>query len=315
MKILITGVAGFIGFSLANKLLKNKKNLVYGIDNFDRYYSPSYKKRRISRIISNKRFFFSKIDITNKNKLIKFFQKNMFDIVFHFAAQAGVRYSLINPKKYYDVNDKGFKNILDAIIKIKPKKIIYASSSSVYGNTHKFPTRENDKLRPNNIYAKTKIRNEKLAQNYKNKYKLNICGIRFFTVYGEWGRPDMFLFKLLKSYKSNKHFYLNNYGEHKRDFTYIGDVVSILIKLSYLKNFDFNIANICSSKPISIKNICEHFKIKYNFNNIKLIKKHKADVLNTHGSNKLIKKITKFKSFTNFEYGFKKTIKWYLKSL
>ncbi len=195
MKILITGVAGFIGFSIASKLLQNKKILVYGIDNFDNYYSIKYKKKRLSQINKNKNFYFQNLDIRNKSKLSKMFKKNNFDVVMHFAAQAGVRYSLINPKKYYDVNDKGFKNILDGIIKIKPKKIIYASSSSVYGNTHKFPTSEKDKVRPNNIYARTKIKNEKLAKIYKKKYKLNICGIRFFTVYGEWGRPDMFLFK------------------------------------------------------------------------------------------------------------------------
>ena len=313
MKILITGVAGFIGFSIASKLLQNKKILVYGIDNFDNYYSIKYKKKRLSQINKKKNFYFQNLDIRNKSKLLKMFKKNNFDVVMHFAAQAGVRYSLINPKKYYDVNDKGFKNILDAIIKIKPKKIIYASSSSVYGNTQKFPTGEKDNVKPNNIYARTKIKNEKLAKIYKKKYKLNICGIRFFTVYGEWGRPDMFLFKLIKSYKNNKYFYLNNYGEHQRDFTYIGDVVTILVKLLYLKKYNFNIANICNSKPMSIKEICENFRIKYNFNKIKLIKKHKADVLNTHGNNKLIKKIVKYKKFTNFQHGFKKTINWYFK--
>ena len=313
MKILITGAAGFIGYNFCNYLLSKNNYKVYGIDNFDNYYSIKYKKKRLSQINKNKNFYFQNLDIRNKSKLSKMFKKNNFDVVMHFAAQAGVRYSLINPKKYYDVNDKGFKNILDGIIKIKPKKIIYASSSSVYGNTHKFPTSEKDKVRPNNIYARTKIKNEKLAKIYKKKYKLNICGIRFFTVYGEWGRPDMFLFKLIKSYKNNKYFYLNNYGEHKRDFTYIGDVVTILVKLLYLKKYNFNIANICNSKPISIKKICENFRTKYNFDKIKLIKKHKADVLNTHGNNKLIKKIVKFEKFTSFQNGFKKTINWYFK--
>ena len=313
MKILITGVAGFIGFSIAYKLTQNKTNLVYGIDNFDNYYSIKYKKKRLRQITTKKNFFFHNIDIRNKAKLQKIFRNNYFDVVMHFAAQAGVRYSLINPKKYLDVNKKGFENLLNALKNKPPKKIIYASSSSVYGNSKKLPTNEKHKLRPNNIYAKTKIENENLAKKYKKKFKLNICGLRFFTVYGEWGRPDMFLFKLLKAYKKHTIFKLNNYGNHSRDFTYIGDVVKILYKMIYIKKYNFDVANICNSKPVNIREICINFKKKYNFTKIKLIKKHKADVLDTHGDNSKIKKILNLKKFTPFIVGFKKTSKWYFK--
>tara|TARA_Y100001970_G_scaffold293656_1_gene442017 strand:- start:12712 stop:13671 length:960 start_codon:yes stop_codon:yes gene_type:complete len=314
MKILITGVAGFIGFSIAKKLLLNKKNLVFGIDNFDNYYSVKYKKKRISTIIKNKNFYFNKIDIRDKKKINDFFKKNYFDVIMHFAAQAGVRYSLKNPKKYIQVNKIGFNNILDLIKKKPPQKIIYASSSSVYGDVKKFPTKENCKLNPNNIYARTKISNEKLAKIYKKKYKLNICGLRFFTVYGEWGRPDMFLFKLLKSYKNKKYFYLNNFGNHSRDFTYSSDVVKILSKLLKLKKFNFEIANVCNSKPVNIRDICNKFEKDYNFKSIKLVKKNKADVLNTHGDNSKIKKILRIKKFTSFDKGFKKTTNWYFRN-
>ena len=231
----------------------------------------------------------------------------------HFAAQAGVRYSLKNPKKYKKVNIDGFKNLLDGLIKNKPKKIIYASSSSVYGNTKIFPTKETSKLLGNNIYAQTKINNEVVALKYKKKYNFNICGLRFFTVYGEWGRPDMFLFKLLKSYKKNKVFLLNNHGNHSRDFTYIKDVTEILSRLIKKNKFNFDVVNICNSNPVNIMNICNSFSNKYNFYNIKPVKKHIADVLNTYGSNKKIKNIVSFKNFTSFEVGFKNTIKWYLK--
>jgi len=232
MKILITGVAGFLGFSIAHKLLKDKKNFVYGIDNFDNYYSVNYKKKRLNQIINKKNFFFKKIDIRNKYKIKNLFKECHFDIVMHFAAQAGVRYSLVNPKKYLEVNKKGFENILNAMRDKPPKKIIYASSSSVYGNAKKFPTHEKIKLKPNNVYARTKICNENLAKFYKKKYDFNICGLRFFTVYGKWGRPDMFLFKLLKAYKKKTFIELNNYGNHKRDFTYSGDVIKVLFKYS-----------------------------------------------------------------------------------
>ena len=168
MRILITGVAGFIGFSTAKHLLKNRNNSVYGIDNFDNYYSAKYKKYRINFLKKKFNFKFKNIDIRKKKILINFFKENNFEIIIHFAAQAGVRYSLINPKKYIAVNKDGFKYLLESIVKNKlPKKIIYASSSSVYGNSKKYPSSENQKLLPNNIYAQTKIFNEKLEKIHR----------------------------------------------------------------------------------------------------------------------------------------------------
>jgi UDP-glucuronate 4-epimerase len=313
MKILITGSAGFLGFSLAELLLR-KKFMVTGIDNFDDYYSPKYKKKRNDVLKKYKNFTFKKVDITYKKKVNYFFKKNNFDIIFHFAAQAGVRYSVVNPKKYKKVNIDGFYNILDSVKKIKNQKIFYASSSSVYGDSKTFPLNEKDKLYPRNIYAVSKVSNEKLAKIYGNKFKLNLIGLRFFTVYGEWGRPDMLLFKILKSYKKNKTFYLNNKGDHFRDFTYIKDVISILYNLIFIKKFKHNIFNICSSNPINIKTIIDNFCKEYKFKKIKYVKKNKLEVYKTYGSNRLIKQVTKFKEFTNFRLGLKKTISWYLKN-
>ena len=195
MKILITGSAGFIGFNLAEALLK-KKHLVYGIDNFDNYYSKKFKIQRNRILKKYKNFNFKKIDSTKKKELKKYLIKKSFDIVFHFAAQAGVRYSLINPDKYKKVNIQGFKKLLENLKNKDIKKFYYASSSSVYGDHKKFPLKENLILKPKNIYAISKVKNEELANKYPNK-KTFICGLRFFTVYGEWGRPDMFIFKLI----------------------------------------------------------------------------------------------------------------------
>ena len=313
MKILITGSAGFIGFSLAELLLKKKIN-VTGIDNFDNYYSPKYKKKRNNILKRYKNFSFNKIDITSKKKITDFFNKNNFNIIFHFAAQAGVRYSIINPNKYKKVNVDGFKNILDSVKLVKNQKIFYASSSSVYGDSKVFPLKESSKLYPKNVYALSKSSNEKIAKIYNKKFNLDLIGLRFFTVYGEWGRPDMLLFKLLKSYKQNKVFYLNNKGDHFRDFTYIKDVINILYKLIFIKNVKHKILNVCSSNPINIKKIIDNFCTLYKFEKIEYVKKNKLEVYKTYGSNKLIKKITKFKDFTNFEKGLKKTFLWYLKN-
>ncbi len=314
MKILITGVAGFIGFSFANYLLK-KKIKIYGIDNYDNYYSIKFKHLRVKKLKENKNFVFNKIDITQKRVLSNYFKKKDFDYIFHFAAQAGVRYSLINPKKYIKVNKEGFENIFSNIIKLKKlKTFFYASSSSVYGSKKNFPTSESSGLSPQSIYAKTKVLNEKFADKMSNKVNFKILGLRFFTVYGEWGRPDMFIFKMLKAHKNNKIFYLNNFGNHQRDFTYIQDILIILFKLIKIKKFNHKAINICSSKPINIKKLSDYLKRKLNIKSIQLIKKNNYDVNTTHGNNLLLKKYVKVKKFTNFKKGLNSTVNWYLKN-
>jgi len=308
MNILITGVAGFIGFNCANFLTKN--NIVYGIDNFDNFYSPNLKKARIKVLTSKKNFHFKKIDITNKKKIFNFFKKKKIDLILHLAAQAGVRYSFKNPDKYTTTNLFGFLNIVLAAKKNNIKKIIYASSSSVYGENKKFPLRENEVLSQKNIYAVTKKLNEDIADLYQKISNINFIGLRFFTIFGEWGRPDMFIFKLFNAYKLKKTLNINNYGNHLRDFTYIGDVVKIINRIIKKKNNKHLIFNICSNKPKNILNIVKDFKKKYNLK-IKLIKQHKADILKTHGNNYKIKNFTSFKKFSNFNSAFVKTLKWY----
>jgi UDP-glucuronate 4-epimerase len=316
--ILITGVAGFIGFSLAKKILSEDKNInVYGIDNLNDYYSVKLKKKRLNILFNFNNFFFSRIDIVDKKKLKIFLNNKNFDLIFHFAAQAGVRYTAEEPAQYFYSNIIGFFNILEILTKqkMKPKKIFYASSSSVYGEQKNIPYKENVKIVPKNIYAVTKRINEYLVNFYIKRLNIKFIGLRLFTVYGEWGRPDMFLMKLFKSFFSKKNFYLNNNGKHLRDFTYIGDVLFILKKLINTKmNSKHLILNICRSEPISINKVINFFQEK--IGNVKLIniKKNNLEILNTYGDNNLIKKYVKNIKFTNFFEGMMKTFNWYKKN-
>lgn len=307
--ILITGVAGFIGFSLAEDML-NKGHKVYGIDNFDKYYSLTLKKKRLEILKKQPSFYFKNIDIVKNKELKAYLSKKKFDYIFNFAAQPGVRYSLINPQKYVDVNIIGFINLLESIKNKKIKKFFYASSSSVYGDTNKFPVDEKQKLNPKNPYGISKRINEELAAIYSLKNKAQFIGLRFFTIYGEYGRPDMFLFKMFKSSKTRKNFYLNNHGNHERDFTYVKDVALILEKLITKKLNKNSIFNVCSNNPQSILKITNLFQKKNNLK-VKQIEKHKADILKTHGDNTKIKKITGFNNFSKFRDNIFKLYEWY----
>lgn len=309
MNILITGVAGFIGFNLAKNLL-SKNNIIYGIDNLDKFYSVKLKNKRINILKKNKNFKLYKIDINNKKNVEYFFKKNKINTIIHLAAQAGVRYSLLNPKKYIDTNIFGFLNLILAAKKKRIKKIIYASSSSVYGENNEFPLKESEKLNPKNIYGVSKKLNEDIAELYSKISNINFIGLRFFTVFGEWGRPDMFIMKLFKAHFLNKKFYLNNYGNHLRDFTYIEDVVSILDILVRKKIKGHKIFNICSNNPENIFNIVKNFK-KVHSLKLVLIKMNKADILKTHGSNKKIINFISYNPFTSFYNAFYKTFNWY----
>ncbi len=310
MNILVTGCAGFIGYSLTYKMLSNNNFKIFGIDNLNKYYSPKLKNERLKRLKKYKNFKFNKIDLNQKKKLISFFNKHKIDVVFHFAAQAGVRYVFSHPEKFIESNIMGFHNLIDISKRHNIKKFFYASSSSVYGDENKFPVNEKSKLFPKNIYGLSKKMNEEYI-NINSNTSTKYIGLRFFTVFGEWGRPDMLILKFLKTAQDKKVFYLNNSGKHWRDFTYIDDVVKNLEKL-FKKNFKKNtIINICSNRPIYIKNLINYLCKKTNFFNIKKIEQNKIEVIKTHGENKKLKNITNFKKFSNFYSSVDKTIKWY----
>lgn len=314
-KIIVTGCCGFIGFSLSKKLLGDKNIQIIGIDIINDYYDVNLKKQRLKLLKENKNFQFKKIDIKNYNLLEKIFKNKKIDIVYNLAAQAGVQYSIKNPKKYMDSNCVGFFNILELSRVNSIKKIFYASSSSVYGDSKKFPVKENFDLNPKNFYGFSKKANEEMAAIYSRYYNIKIIGLRFFTVFGPWGRPDLVINKLIDSFYKNKIFYLNNFGKHMRDFTYIDDVINIIIKLSKSNKIKQknDIFNICGSKPISLIHLVKLFKRIVGDSKITKRSFQKGDILKSYGSNqKLIKVLGKLK-FTNFDEGFISTLKWYKK--
>ena len=319
MRYLITGHAGFIGFSLAKSILENKKNFVVGIDNFNKYYDVKLKKQRIKILkkINNKKNLKSyNCDLRDEKKLKRIFSSYKFDIVVNLAAQAGIRYSLENPKEYVTSNINGFFNLIDLAKKNKVKKFIYASSSIVYGNSSKIFFSETDNTnKPLQIYAATKISNEMIAHSYSHLYNLNTIGLRFFTVYGPWGRPDMAIFKFTKNIFENKTINLFNSGKNLRDFTYIDDVILCIKNICLSKKFlkkKFQILNIGNSKPVQtlkMLNILE--KILKKKAKKKLSKKFKADSFKTSANTYLIQNMYKMKIKTKMEDGLNYFIEWY----
>ena len=316
MKILITGIAGFIGFNFA-KFLLEKKYKIIGIDNLNDYYDVNLKKRRLKQLFNSKNFKFYKVDLIEKKKIKEIFKNNNIDFIFHFAAQAGVRYSIDHPAKYIDSNILGFYNLNLNIKNYKVKRFFYASSSSVYGENKNFPLNEKENIFPKNIYGLSKKINEEIGFIFNKYYNTKLIGLRFFTVYGEWGRPDMMMMKYIDCFYKKKIFYLNNYGNHSRDFTYIGDVVNILYLLlkrhKKLKSYD--LFNICSNKPINLKKIISFMKKNKIHPKVKKVSLQKADILKTHGDNKKLLKSIKYKKFSDWKISVRKTIVWYQKNM
>jgi len=231
MKILVTGAAGFIGSELCISLL-NRGDLVVGIDNHNDYYDPNLKEARLKRHINHANYTHIRMDIEDEIAVKGLFQKNKFDSVINLAAQAGVRYSIENPLAYINTNIVGFANILEGCRHNKVKHLVYASSSSVYGSNTKMPFSIHDNVdHPLSLYAATKKTNELMAHTYSHLYSLPTTGLRFFTVYGPWGRPDMALFKFTKAILIGEKIEVFNYGKHRRDFTYIDDIVEGITRI------------------------------------------------------------------------------------
>lgn len=231
MMILVTGAAGFIGYHLSKRLIEEGQE-VFGIDNLNNYYDVNLKKARLNQLIPTRNFQFKCLNLNNREEIFKLFQEQNFDCVVNLAAQAGVRYSLENPFAYIDSNLVGFANILEACRHNQPKHLIFASSSSVYGANKKIPFSVSDNVdNPVSLYAATKKANELMAHSYSHLYNLPITGLRFFTVYGLWGRPDMAYFKFIRAIEENKPINVFNYGKMKRDFTYIDDVIEGILRI------------------------------------------------------------------------------------
>ena len=231
MTILVTGVAGFIGFQLARKLLQKGQDVV-GLDNVNDYYDVSLKEARLRELDGVQGFRFMRLDIAKGNEIDGLFAAAKFDVVINLAAQAGVRYSLVNPHAYVRSNIEGFVNVLEACRRHEVRHLIYASSSSVYGAVTKMPFSVHQNVdHPVSVYGATKKANELLAHSYSHLFGLPTTGLRFFTVYGPWGRPDMALFIFTRAILENKPIQIFNYGRMERDFTYIDDIVEAVVRL------------------------------------------------------------------------------------
>ena len=231
MKVLVTGSAGFIGSALSIRLLERGDDVV-GLDNHNNYYDPDLKEARLSRHLDNPKYEHIRADIEDKELITEIFESYKFDGVINLAAQAGVRYSIENPHAYLNSNILGFGNILEGCRNSRISHLVYASSSSVYGSNTEMPFSIHHNVdHPLSLYAASKKANELMAHTYSHLYKLPTTGLRFFTVYGPWGRPDMALFKFTDAILSGKKIQVFNYGKHRRDFTYIDDIVEGVVRV------------------------------------------------------------------------------------
>ncbi len=329
MRILVTGAAGFIGYHLTLSLLE-KEYQVLGIDNLNDYYDPNLKEQRLKEISNHKKsknFNFFKEDISNRNFVSNLFLNNSFDAVINLASQAGVRHSLSNPHAYVDSNLVGFVNILEGCRNAGLKHFIFASSSSVYGMNKKKPFSTRDRTDyPISLYAATKKSNELIAFNYSHLYDIPTTGLRFFTVYGPFGRPDMAYYKFTKAILNGKSIDVYNNGEMKRDFTYIDDIVDGILKVlnkppikndnkysfAYAKYQIFNIGN---NNPVSLRDFINAIEIsckkKAIENNLPL---QPGDVIETFADIDNFVKNFDFQPKVSINEGIEKFVLWYIKN-
>lgn len=344
MKILVTGTAGFIGFHLAQKLLERGDEVI-GLDNINDYYDVNLKYARLEELGINKeeissnkliqsqtyaKHKFIKMDLSNTNEINELFEKEKFDAVCNLAAQAGVRYSLENPHTYIDSNIKGFMNILEACRHNKVKNLSYASSSSVYGLNKSQPFKTSDHTdHPVSLYAATKKSNEMMAHTYSHLYDISTTGLRFFTVYGPWGRPDMAPILFADAILNDRAIKVFNHGNMSRDFTYVGDIVDGIIKVidkpsKSSQNFNpevpnpdissapYRIYNIGNNAPVSLMDFIQTLEksigieAKKNFMDIQ-----DGDVVSTYADTSDLIKDFDYKPDTNLSDGIEQFVDWY----
>lgn len=334
MKILITGSAGFIGYHLAKRLI-NEGHEVVGIDNLNHYYDVKLKLHRLADLgidvyeiakgkmtiqSSISSFRFIKLDLKEDLELMEIFQLENFEIVLNMAAQAGVRYSIENPQTYITSNIVGFANLLEACRHYPVKNLVYASSSSVYGNTKSTPFKTSDMVdKPISLYAATKKSNELMAHTYSHLFDLPTTGLRFFTVYGEWGRPDMAAMLFAKAIMSDKPIKVFNHGKLSRDFTYIGDIVEGILKVMNRTTDNNNIENykiynIGNSEPVNLLEFIETMEDVLGKKAIKeMYPMQQGDVETTYADVSDLINEFDYRPKTTLKVGLSAFAKWYLK--
>ncbi len=324
MTILITGVAGFIGFHLAQRLLAEGIQ-VYGIDNLNDYYDVNLKKARLSQLHPQTKFTFQLLDLSDRSGIAQLFQSQNFDYVVHLAAQAGVRYSLQNPHAYADSNLSGFLNVLEACRHNQVGHLVFASSSSVYGINTKVPFAVSDNVdHPISLYAATKKANELMAHAYSHLYNLPTTGLRFFTVYGPWGRPDMAYFKFVRAIAKDQPIDVYNFGKMQRDFTYIDDVVEGVVRVMHkppekdsapnasTSNAPYKLYNIGNNSPVELMTFIELIEQKLGKQAKKnLLPMQPGDVPSTYADVDDLMQDVGFKPETPIEEGIEHFVQWY----
>jgi len=322
MRILVTGAAGFIGFHLSKRLLGDGHEVI-GYDNLSDYYDVTLKEARLEELKKHSKFNFIKADLEDKEKVDLVFSENKPEYVIHLAAQAGVRYSLENPRAYIDSNIVGFLNILEACRQNADiiKHLIFASSSSVYGGNTKFPFSTDDKVdNPVSLYAATKKSNELMAHVYSHLFKIPSTGLRFFTVYGPWGRPDMAAFLFADEITKNKPIKVFNHGKMMRDFTYIDDIVEGIVKLiekapgtiARSEDINFKVYNIGNNNPVELEYFIELLENELGKKAIKeYLPIQPGDVPKTYADIVDLERDIGFKPETTIEQGIKEFVKWY----
>lgn len=345
MKYLITGVAGFIGFHVCNRLLQDNTDIeIVGIDNLNSYYDVNLKFGRLQELgIDNQveinkykessitdKFRFIQMDLSDSDSIIKLFDEEKFDVVVNLAAQAGVRYSINNPKAYIESNIDGFLNILEGCRHNGINHLVYASSSSVYGLNAKVPFSENDSIaHPVSLYAATKKANELMAHSYSHLYQIPSTGLRFFTVYGPWGRPDMSPFLFTDAILNNRPIKIFNNGNMLRDFTYIDDIVDGVIRVinhaptssdqwdninsdPASSSAPYRIYNIGNSKPIQLMDFITAIENTIGVESKKeFLPMQQGDVYQTYADTTALQNDLGFMPKTELNEGVKKTVEWY----
>ena len=329
MNILVTGAAGFIGSTLALRLLERGDRVV-GLDNLNDYYDVALKQARLARLCAHPGFEFEKADIADRERVSRLFAERRFDAVMHLAAQAGVRYSIENPSAYIDANLVGFANVIDGARRSSVGHFVFASSSSVYGANAKLPFAEDDNIdHPVSLYAATKKANELIAHSYAHLYRLPSTGLRFFTVYGPWGRPDMALFKFTRGMLADETIPVFNRGEMVRDFTYVDDIVEGVLRVidqpaqadpawtalaptPSSSNAPYRIYNIGNNQPVKLMHYIEVIeqclgkKAK-----LELLPLQDGDVPATIADVSRLEAAVGFKPATPIETGVRRFIDWY----
>jgi len=329
MNFLVTGAAGFIGFHVSQRLLAAGHQVV-GIDNLNDYYDVNLKHARLNLIKPDPAFTFIEMDLADRDAIASLFKQQQFQRVIHLGAQAGVRYSIENPHAYADANLIGHLNILEGCRHNKIEHLLYASSSSVYGLNRKMPFSTEDSVdHPVSLYAATKKANELMSHTYSHLYQLPTTGLRFFTVYGPWGRPDMALFKFTRAMIAGEAIDVYNQGQMKRDFTYIDDIAEAIVRLQDVipqadenwtveagspatSSAPYRVYNIGNSQPVTLINYIEAIEKALGITAVKnLMPMQPGDVLETSADTEALFKAIGFKPQTSVEEGVKRFVDWY----